>query len=266
VVARSPGQTLANTWIEFGNRLLTFAVMAVAVAVCAAAWHFRPVGRDGLARRRAGLVWLAIAQPAGVVLQAVLGGITVLTKLNPAMVAVHFLVSMAIVAVTVVFYVRCAEDDVPAAALVRADLRLLTGAVLAAAGLMFAAGTVVTGAGPLAGNANAHRFQLPLGAVTQVHADIGWLLGGLAITLAAGLALSDAPPRAVRLGWLLLGMLAVQGAVGYTQYFTGLPPILVGLHVLGSVLVWIIAVRLLLALRDRGSVTTTPAAAGGPHT
>ena len=126
--------------------------------------------------------------------------------------------------------------------------------VLAIAGLMFAAGTVVTGTGPLAGNAAAPRYHLPLEGVTQLHADIGWLFGGLALALAVGLKLTDAPPRAVRLGWVLLAVMTVQGALGYIQYFTGLPPVLVGLHVLGSVLVWITALLLFFALRDRGSI------------
>jgi cytochrome c oxidase assembly protein subunit 15 len=271
VATHTAGQTIVNTWIEFGNRLLTFVVMAIAVAVFVAALRLPPAYRDGRRARRSDLVWLAAAQPASIVLQAVLGGITVLTSLNPAMVSVHFLVSMAILAVTVVLYVRCGEDTGPARPLVRADLRVLSGAVLATAGLMFAAGTVVAGTGPLAGNAAAPRYHLPLEGVTQLHADIGWLFGGLALALAIGLKLTGAPPRAIRLGWVLLAVMTVQGALGYTQYFTGLPPVLVGLHVLGSVLVWITALLLFFALRDRGSiaanqsdqVTETPQPAAG---
>jgi heme a synthase len=254
VATRTPGQTMVNTWIEFGNRLLTFVVMAVAVAVFFAAWRLRTAGPDGRPERRADLIWLAAAQPASVVLQAVLGGITVLTALNPAMVSVHFLVSMAIVGVTVVLYVRCTETTASPRPLVRADLRWLSVMVIAVAGLMFAAGTVVTGTGPLAGNAAAPRYHLPLEGVTQLHADIGWLFAGLAVALAVGLRLTGAPPRAVRLGWTLLAVMAAQGVLGYIQYFTGLPPVLVGFHVLGSVLVWITALRLFFALRDRGTV------------
>jgi heme a synthase len=279
VAARSPGQTMVNTWIEFGNRLLTLVVMAVAVAVFVAAWRLRQTGGDGKPARRRDLVRLAAAQPAGIVLQAVLGGILVLTALNPAVASVHFLVSMAIVALSVVLYERCAADSAPArasalaggsggspprasaltggsggspprASAVRADLRVLSGVVTALAGLMFAAGTVVTGTGPLAGNARAPRYHLPLAGVTQLHADIGWLFAGLAIALVVGLKLTGAPRRAVRLGWVLLVLLTVQGAIGYTQYFTGLPPLLVGVHVAGSVLVWIAALRLFFAVRE----------------
>jgi heme a synthase len=263
VATHTPGQTLVNTWVEFGNRLLTFVVMAVAVAVFLAAWRLRPAGpaaRGSGHERRSDLVWLAAAQPASVLVQGVLGGVTVLTALNPAMVSAHFLVSMAIVAVTVVLYARCGEGTGPARPLVRGDLRVLSALVIAIAGVMFAAGTVVTGTGPLAGNAAAPRYHLPLEGVTQLHADIGWLFGGLALALALGLRLTGAPPRAVRLGWLLLAVMAVQGSLGYTQYFTGLPPALVGLHVLGSVLVWITALLLFFALRDRGdAAAATPA-------
>jgi heme a synthase len=276
--ARTNGQTLVNTWIEFGNRLLTFAIMVVAVLVFVAAWRFRDGGdgpgqdaRDGAqtaaaaqhgaagparpGRRRTDLIWLAAAQPFGIVLQAVLGGITVLTSLNPAMVSVHFLASIAIVAAAVVLHVRCTETRGPAKSLVRTDLRVLSGVLVAATGVMLAAGTVVTGTGPHAGNASAPRYHLPLPGVTQAHADTGWLLGGIAVALVLGLRFSGAPPRAMRLGWLLIGLIGIQGVIGYVQYFLHLPAGLVGVHVLGSVLVWIAALRVFFALRDRGTIT-----------
>jgi len=259
VATKIPGQTMVNTWIEFGNRLLTFVVVVVAVAVFIAAWRLRPTGHDGRPARRTDLVWLAAAQPASVVLQAVLGGITVLTALNPAMVSVHFLVSMAIVALAVVLYVRCGEDVSPARPVARTDLRVLSGMLIATACLMFAAGTVVTGTGPLAGNAAAPRYHLPLEGVTQLHADIGWLFCGLTLALAVGLKLTRAVPRAIRLGWVLIAVMTVQGALGYIQYFTGLPPLIVGVHVLGSVLVWITVLLLFFSLRDRASLIAAEA-------
>ena len=89
--------------------------------------------------------------------------------------------------------------------------------------LMFAAGTVVTGTGPLAGSAAAPRFRLPFIGVTQFHADIGWLMGGLSFALILGLSVSGAPRRAVRRGWTLGALILAQGAIGYAQYFSGLP-------------------------------------------
>jgi len=262
VAAHSAGDPMFHTWIEFGNRLVTVAITLIAVVVFVAAWRFRPGGR-----RRRDLVWLAAAQPAGIIAQALLGGIVVLTKLNPAMVSLHFLASIAVLAAAVALYVRCTEGQAPARPLVRTDLRLLAYGVLAAVALMLAAGTVVTGTGPLAGAGAVPRFHLPLAGATQFHADIGWLLAGLAVPLAVGLWLTHAPAPAVRLGWALLAMIGLQGAVGYTQYFTGLPAGLVWLHVCGSTLIWILALLLVFALRDRGSLTTVtgqPGAASRP--
>jgi len=250
VAAHSAGDPMFHTWIEFGNRLVTVAITLIAVAVFVAAWRFHPGGR-----RRRDLVWLAAAQPAGIVAQALLGGIVVLTKLNPAMVALHFLASIAVLAAAVALHVRCTEGRAPARSLVRADLRLLAYAVLASVALMLAAGTVVTGTGPLAGAGAVPRFHLPLVGATQFHADIGWLLGGLTVALAVGLQLTHAPAPAVRFGWALLAMIGLQGVIGYTQYFTGLPAGLVWVHVCGSTLIWVLALRLVFALRDRGGLT-----------
>jgi cytochrome c oxidase assembly protein subunit 15 len=139
---------------------------------------------------------------------------------------------------------------------VRRDLRLLSAALVAVTCVMLAAGTVVTGTGPLAGHADTPRYKLPLEGVTQLHADIGWLLAGLAVALVLGLRLSGAPPRAVRAGWIMLAALGSQGVIGYIQYFTHLPAGLVWVHVTGSVLVWIAVLRLFFAVRERSPVNT----------
>jgi heme a synthase len=265
VAAHSAGDPMFHTWIEFGNRIVTIAITLIAVIVFVAAWRFRPGDR-----RRRDLVWLAAVQPAGILAQALLGGIVVLTDLNPAMVALHFLASIAVLAAAVALHVRCAEGEAPARSLVRTDLRLLGYAVVAAVALMMAAGTVVTGTGPLAGAGAVPRFHLPLAGATQFHADIGWLLGGLAVPLAVGLWLTHAPAPAVRLGWALLALIGTQGMIGYIQYFTGLPAGLVWVHVCGSTLIWIAALYLMFALRDRGPVVTgagrpeAPVSAGTP--
>src|SRR5690349_11675433 len=108
VASKNAGQTLLNTWIEFGNRLLNFPLVIIAVLIFVAAWRFRPDGSAAGAGRRRDLVWLAAAQPLGVLAQAVIGGIVVLTKLSPATVSVHFLVSAAVVAAAVALHMRCA--------------------------------------------------------------------------------------------------------------------------------------------------------------
>jgi len=259
VASGATGDPLIHRWVEFGNRLVTVAIFVVAAAVFIAAWRYRP-DRAG---RRKDLVWLASAQPAGILAQAALGGIVVLTKLDPVWVSVHFLLSMALAAAAVALYVRCTEGRGPARPLVPREVRLLAFGAVGVLGLMLAAGTVVTGTGPLAGAGDVPRFHLPLTGVTQFHADIGWLLGGLVIALVLGLRLGGAPRRAVRLGWLLLALIGVQGAVGYAQYFSGLPAGLVWVHVANSVLIWITALLLLFALRDRGTATDDDQARAG---
>jgi cytochrome c oxidase assembly protein subunit 15 len=205
-------------------------------------------------------VWLAAAQPLGVVAQAVIGGILVLAKLNPALVSVHFLVSAAVVAAAVALHMRCAAmagaSAVSATTPIRRDLRVISAALVGVTCLMLAAGTVVTGTGPLAGDAGVARYHLPLEGVTQLHADIGWLLAGLSIALVLVLRLSGAPPRAVRAGWIVLAALGSQGVIGYIQYFTHLPAGLVWVHVTGSVLVWIAVLRLFFIVRERAPVNT----------
>jgi heme a synthase len=250
VASKNAGQTLLNTWIEFGNRLLNFPLVIITVVVFVAAWQFRPQGT-----RRRDLVWLAAIQPAGVFAQAVIGGIVVLTKLNPVAVSIHFLVSASIVAAAVVLHVRCTEGHDPPTTAVRGDLFVLSAALVAVTGVMLAAGTVVTGTGPLAGHADTPRYKLPLEGVTQLHADIGWLLAGLAVALVVGLRMSGAPSRVVRASWVMIASLGAQGVIGYVQYFTHLPAGLVWVHVTGSVLVWIAVLRLFLLMRDRGPLT-----------
>jgi heme A synthase len=251
VASKNAGQTLLNTWIEFSNRLLTFPLVVIAGLVFIAAWHYRP---DGMKRRD--MFWLGLVQPAGVVAQAVIGGFLVLSKLNPALVSVHFLVSAAIVAAAVILHVRCTEGSGPPVPVVRQDLRLVSAALVAVTGVMLAAGTVVTGTGPLAGHADTPRYKFPLEGVTQLHADIAWLLCGLTVALVLGLRVSGAPPRAMRAGWLVIATLVLQGMIGYIQYFNHLPAGLVWVHVTGAVIVWIAVLRLFFALRDRGPVNS----------
>jgi len=282
--SHSSGQTLLNSWIEFGNRLLNFPLVAIAGLTFIAffLWHRqqRAAGGPG----RIDLVWLSAILPLGVVAQAVIGGIVVLTKLNPALVSVHFLLSTAIILTSaVVLHARAvalekstlgpaaahtpaeaqaamgqpAADQAPArtAAGVRVDLRILAGLLTAVTALMLAAGTIVTGTGPLAGteiDSHGHlttvpRFHFSLESVTQLHADIGWFIGALAVALVVGLRYSGAPRRTVRLGWVVLVGLGLQGIIGYVQYFNHLPAGLVWVHVALSVLIWIYVLQLYLS-------------------
>jgi heme a synthase len=237
VASHNAGQTLLNTWIEFGNRLLNFPLVAIAGLVFIAAWRYQP--------RRKELIWLAAIQPLGVVAQAVVGGIVVLTRLNPGMVSAHFLLSCGIVAASVVLYARCTEFEEPPA---RGDLRILSALLMAVTCAMLAAGTVVTGTGPLAGHADTPRYHLPLEGVTQLHADIGWLMGGLSVALLLGIRLSGTGPRAMRAAWWVAGGLLVQGTLGYVQYFNHLPAGLVWVHVTTAVVLWVCVLWLFFTL------------------
>jgi heme a synthase len=271
VAAGSAHSTLVHAWVEFGNRLFTTLVGIVAVVVMVAAWRFRqdgwpdagqPGDRWPPGRRR--LVWLAAVQPGGIVLQAVMGGIVVLTKLNPAAVSIHFLATMGILAAAVALHAKFAGHAMPDGLRIRPELRWLSAALLAVTGLMLAAGTVVTGTGPLAGAANVPRYRLPLEGVTQFHADIGWLLGGLTVAMVVGLRFADAPRDAVRFGWLTLGLIGLQGVIGYAQYFSGLPAGLVWVHEIGAALVWITVVRLFYSLRIRVPLAAAASQASPP--
>ena len=217
---------------------------------------------DGAARPAWGLIWLAAVQPAGVALQAILGGIVVLTKLDPVTVSIHFLASIVVLGAAVALHARFADPDWPPGVTVRSDLRWLSAGVVAVTGLMLAAGTVVTGTGPLAGAASVPRYHLPLTGVTQFHADIGWLLGGLTVATLIALRAARPPPAAIRRGWLLFGLILSQGIIGYSQYFSGLPAGLVWVHVLGATLIWIAALRLFFLLWPTLLRPAQPAEAG----
>jgi cytochrome c oxidase assembly protein subunit 15 len=257
VAAHSVGQTTLNTAIEFGNRLLNFPLVIIAGLTFIAFLRYYQRGHQD----RKDLVWLSAVLPLGVVAQAVVGGIVVLTKLNPAMVAAHFLLSTGIILTSaVVLHARATALDAvaggaPASPPARADLRVLAGVLAAVTGLMLAAGTVVTGSGPLAGttiDSHGHRTTVPrfhftLASVTQLHADIGWFIAALAVAVVIGLRYAGGSPRTVRLGWIVLGGLALQGVIGYTQYFNHLPAGLVWVHVSTSVVVWICVLRLFLS-------------------
>src|SRR5262249_4136394 len=252
VASGEHGDPLIHQWIEFGNRLVTAAIFVIAIAVFVAAWRFR-AGPGG--RRRRGFVWLASVQPAGVVAQALIGGIVVLTKLSPFWGALHYLATLPVLPAAVGLHVRCREGTGPAKPLVQPLVRLLALALVVVASLMMVAGTLVTGTGPLAGAGDVPRYHfLSLTAVTQLHADIGWVLGTLAVVLALVMHLTEAPARAVRLSWIVLGLIGLQGAIGYAQYFSGLPARLVWVHVANTALIWIAVLRLAFAMRDRGRV------------
>ncbi len=223
--------------IEFGNRMLTFVLVAVAVATFAAAWQS---GRREL--RRLALL-LALAIPA----QAVIGGITVLTDLNPWIVSFHLLVSLAVVGVAVVFLRRI---DHPHPVPARGPVVTLAATTFASAWLVLYVGTVVTGSGPHAGDVDAPRNGLDPLQLSQLHADVVFLLVGLTVGLVFALLATGAAREARTAALVLLGLEVGQGTIGFVQYATDLPVVLVAAHMLGAALISASATWTLVRVRE----------------
>jgi cytochrome c oxidase assembly protein subunit 15 len=239
-----------HKYVEFGNRLLTFVLVLLALAAIVAAVA------DWRRNRRRSILLLAVVPLVGTVVQAVLGGVTVLTGLHPATVAAHFLVSMAIIVGCVALVARSGDPgDRPVVLEVPRAVRGLTWLLVAVAGAVVVLGVLVTGSGPHSGDADAeNRFSFDPRTVAWLHADVVLLFVGLLVGLLVALHVTGATPRARRRAWLLLGVSLAQGAVGYLQYFTGLPVVLVTAHVLGAVVVWVAVLFVPFAQRRRGSV------------
>ncbi len=243
-----------HKYIEFGNRTLTFVLVVLAVAaIVAAILDARRRRRLGLTSRPALLV-LACVPLAATVAQAVLGGITVLTGLNPVTVSAHFLVSIAIVAGTVALVVRAGDvGDQPVVPLVPRGVRGLAWALVAVTALVVVLGVLVTGSGPHSGDAKAeNRYPFDPRTVSWLHADVVLLFLGLLIGLLVVLVVVHGPARAQRRAWILLAIAVLQGGVGYVQYFAGLPEALVMIHVVGATLTWVAVLFIPPALRTRG--------------
>lgn len=236
--------------IEFGNRTLTFVVALLAIGGFVLAWLARRQGEVGRTQVRWAL-WTALSIPA----QAAWGGLTVLTDLNPWIVGLHFMVSIGIIWAAFGFWRSTVDGAVREP--VAGELRWLVGGVLAVAVGVLVIGTMVTGSGPHAGDESAKRNGLDPAQISQVHADLVFLLFGLAV--AAWLALRAVRATyAARATLVLVATLAAQGLIGFVQYFTDLPAVLVGLHMLGACLVWVAALRLWWALAPARAAVPAP--------
>ncbi|MEU6036587.1 COX15/CtaA family protein [Actinomadura sp. NPDC047616] len=244
VPTHSPEHPAVNMAIEFGNRMLTFLVLAIGLLVFVAALRLRPRRRD--------LLLLAAAQPLSVVAQAIIGGIVVLTELHPTSVSLHFLVSPALLIFCVALWVRAGEGDAAPRALVGPAVRRIAQALVVATGAVLIAGTVVTGTGPHAGDADSRRYGFNIEDVTRVHSLLAWVTVALTVTLLAALHRTNAPRDVRRRTLELFGLELGQGVLGYVQYFLGVPAPLVVLHMLCAALMWIAVLRVLLSTRDRG--------------
>ena len=222
-----------NVWIEFGNRLLTFVLVIASIAVIIAV----------LKSKRKDLRGLAIGQFLGIFGQGILGGITVLTDLNPIPVAGHLLLSIILIAGATSLYSRRRS----AAVFVKPEslTSKISLAHVAISFLVIILGTIVTGSGPHAGDAQAKRFGFDIRTVAWMHADVVIFLLGLTLAFYVAQGTSAKTKKAIKTFTVIA---LAQGAIGYIQYFTGIPEILVAAHLLGATLVWIAAWRIRLSV------------------
>lgn len=238
VVGQSEGHF--HSWIEFGNRLLTFVLLLSSIIAIVAV----------LKSKRKDLRILVLLQLLGILGQGVLGGITVLTDLNPIPVAGHFLLSIALIAAGITLYQQHDKKytKIPAIAPF-ARLHLLFAIAV------IVIGTIVTGTGPHAGDVESPRFNLNIEMIARIHADV--VIVFLLITIAYYFLgkLSHETKRLIR----ILGLLSIaQGILGFVQYFHGVPALLVAFHIMGSIFVWIAAWRIWLS----ATRTSTPISLG----
>jgi cytochrome c oxidase assembly protein subunit 15 len=223
-----------HAMIEFVNRLITGLVSFAVIAAVLGAVVRVPRRRD--------LVWLALGLVAGVVGQILLGAALVLAHLDPRFTIGHFLLSIVLVTNAVVLWHRAGADggasSFGARSPASSNAQRLAGSALVLAAVVTATGTVVTGTGPHGGDDRAARFGFAINHVARVHSLAVWAFVAAVVALSVILARSEgAGPRLDAVRNLLI-LALTQGAIGYTQYFTGVPPVLVGIHLLGASLVW----------------------------
>ncbi|MER7605429.1 COX15/CtaA family protein [Nocardioides sp. NPDC127503] len=221
-----------NGVIEFGNRLLTYVLAAIAITVVIAVWRRRGVVRN-----------LAIVIALGVPFQGVIGGITVLTDLNPYVVALHLLLSMAMVGLCVWLLdeIRSPEREEAAR-----SVRIASVVTLVVGWLTLWLGTVVTGSGPHSGDLESRRTGLDPALMSHIHAYAVYaLIAATLVTLWLGR--KNAYVRRVTIVLLVIEL--AQGLIGWVQYLTDLPVLLVGFHMLGAALVSAGLARVLVSTR-----------------
>ena len=224
--------------VEFGNRLLTFVLIIIAVLTFFSALVYRDPSRTARGGRRRDLFWLSGGLALGIPAQAIIGGISVLYQLNPYIVSAHLLVSMILISLSV-WLVRLtwrmpASPTGPPAV-------ILTRVIFAMMWIVLLLGTLVTGSGPHAGDANVARNGLNGLLVTRLHA--GAVYATVALTIVAVARLRS------RAALLLLGVEVLQALIGITQYRLGLPVGLVAAHLLGASLAIAAAANLMLSVR-----------------
>ena len=245
-----------HAMIEFANRLVTGAVMLFTVAAVVGAHRRRP-RRDDLFRWSLGL-------PVWVLGNGVVGLLVVVLELSPISVIGHFLLSLGALWNAVVLYEKAGEPDpdpdldpaesggdaVPRRELATPRVRRACDLLLGAAALALVTGTIVTGSGPHAGDPDVERLPFDVRDVAQIHGIAVILFLGATLAVLGMVRNGDGEPAVEQRLRVLLVVLALQAGVGYTQYFTGVPALLVGVHVLGAASVWIAVLRVRLGLSE----------------
>jgi cytochrome c oxidase assembly protein subunit 15 len=233
--------------VEFGNRMITFLVVLTAALAVLAVTRAR--------RRREVLVY-AWLMPASTIVQAVIGGITVLTGLLWWTVAIHLVASMTMVWLAVLLYVKVGEpDDGVSTPVVPKPLRQLTALTAVVLAAQLVSGTLVTGAGPHAGDKSVEqpvpRLQVEITTLVHLHSSL--LIAYLALIVGLGFALMAvrAPKPVVLRLWVLLALVGAQGLVGTVQFFTGVPAALVAVHVAGAAACTAATAALWASMRER---------------
>lgn len=233
-----------HAWVEFGNRLVTVTVSMAAVLAVLGALVRAPRRRD--------LTWLSLGLIGGIVAEIILGGLTVQHKLAPGFVTAHFLLAVVFLADAVILHHRAGlADDRPAGragrarvagvatSLVGAEHRLLCRLLLVAATIVVLLGTMVTSTGPHGGAPQAPRFAFSLHDVAELHGSSADVFVAFTVLTLWSMVRSGVPRNVLRRAEILLVAVVAQGAIGYLQYFTGVPGGLVELHIFGAVaVVW----------------------------
>jgi cytochrome c oxidase assembly protein subunit 15 len=246
-----------HAMVEFVNRMFTGAV-SVAVIVCVLGSFLRDP-------RRKDLIWLSLGLVAGVIAQAVVGGLTVIFELRPEFVMTHFLLSLVLLTNAIVLYRRAGDPHTKAELAVDPRIRTLARVMVAMTCVVVVTGTVVTSTGPHGGDEEAKRFELDISNVARIHGVSVLIFLALTLVILGLLRRTHASEGVqTRLGAVLL-VACIQAAIGYIQYFNDIPALLVGLHVAGATALWSAVIWFYLGLFTRPAEVpaAAPVAAAG---
>ena len=247
---RIVAETSFHPMVEFTNRVFT-GVVSVAVILAVLGSLLR-------SPRRKDLILLSLAEVGGVVVQAVIGGLTVLNELRPEWVMAHFVVSMFLIWAGLVLHNRARQPDSRPVRVMHKDYLYLGRAMFVLAFVVIFIGTMVTGAGPHGGDEDVERLNLAIRNITKVHSSVVWVLLALTVLTVWRVNVANGGEKLRKRGELVVAALLVQGAIGYFQYSLGVPAGLVIFHIIGAVAVWLSVIWFNLAFYERFESTELP--------